>query len=150
MAIDTKYFSDQYMIDAFTAVYNHSLNCLLGSPELAPGGTDTNYKVSAFHYKLGGIAYYKAAADNIAAPGVSTTAGQYKKCLLSIDTAGTITVTGGTAAASQALAELPACPDGELPIATFELAPSFTSGTTSLTAGMCVAYTETIDLTPNG
>lgn len=151
MAIDTKYFSDQYMIDAVTALYNHSLNHLTIDPVIAPGGTDTNFKVSAFSYKIGGVTYNKAAADNIAPPGASTTDSQFRKVLLSIDTAGDITATAGAVSTvSQADAALPDTPSGELPIGYLELPNSFTSGTTSVTAGMCKRYTESIDLTPNG
>lgn len=148
MAIDLSNIQDQRVRDALTAMYNHGLNCLLGSPELAPGSDDTDFQVSAFHYKIGGVAYYKAAADDIAPPGASTSAGEFRKVLLSINTAGAITATAGTIAASQALAELPDTPSGQLPIAYIELPASFTSGSTSLTAGMCKPYTEDIDLTP--
>lgn len=148
MAIDLSNIQDQRVRDALTAMYNHSLNCLLGSPELAPGSDDTDFQVSAFHYKIGGVAYYKAAADDIAPPGASTTSGQFRKVLLSIDTAGAITATAGAVAASQAAAVLPDTPDGDLPIAYLELPASFTSGSTSITSGMCKPYVEDIDFTP--
>ena len=148
MAIDLTNIQDQRVRDALTAVYNHGQNVLLGDPVIAPGTTDTNFQVSAFPYKIGGVVYSKAAADDIAAPGASTSAGEFRKILLSIDTAGTITATAGTVAASQAAAELPSTPSGELEIATLELPASFTSATTSLTAGMCVSYTDEIDFTP--
>lgn len=147
--LDFGSFSEQYLMNAVQALADHSLNQLTIDPVVAPGGTDTNFKVSAFSYKIGGVTYNKAAADNIAAPGASTTASQFRKVLLSINTSGTITATAGAVSTvSQADAALPDVPSGELAIGYLELPNSFTSGTTSVTAGMCKRYTESIDLTP--
>lgn len=148
MSVDLTNINSQNLRDMVNAFYNHCLNHLMGDPVVAPGSDDTKFAVSAFHYMLAGVAEAKAAADDIAAPGASTSSGEFRKILLSINAAGTITATAGAVAASQALAELPSTPTGELPIGYLELPASFTSGSTSLTTGMCKQWTHEIDLTP--
>jgi hypothetical protein len=114
---------------------------LLGHPNLRPGSTNTKFQVDAFEYVINGKTYKKAAADDVAAPGAgsNTGVGEYRKSLLSIDSAGTIAVTPGSVSkVSQATAALPDCPANQCPIGWLELAPSFVSGTTALT-GLCVS-----------
>lgn len=122
----------------------HALNGLNSSPVLSPGGTATNFGMSAFSYRVDGVHANKAANTNIAAPGASTSAGEFRKILISGNAAGTITATAGAIAASQALAALPTLPADNVPLAYLELPASFTSGTTDVTAGMCVNWTETV------
>lgn len=84
-------------------------------------------------YELNGLVYVKAATDNFWTPSASanTTAGQFRKLLLCIDTAGAAVVVYGDTAASQAAALLPnwdpwdACPVGYV-----EIPNSYTTGGT--------------------
>ena len=128
---------DESLRRALTALEHRSLNHLTGNPNLAPGGTNTNFQVSAFTYVLAGVARSKAAANNIAPPGASTDAGQCRKVLICIDDAGAVTTVAGDIAATQADAPLPSTPAGKLAIGVLELPESFVSGTTAVTAGMC-------------
>lgn len=121
-------------------LFNH----LTISPGLAPGGTATNFQLGAFSYLLGGVAYNKAAANNIAAPGVSTGAGEFRKVLICIDSAGTVSTVAGNIAASQAAAAQPDVPANKIGVGVIELPESFASGTTNVTVGMCKPFTHTI------
>lgn len=146
--LDLTQVHTQVMRNALTALYNAHLNQLLGDPGFAPGTDADKFKIgNAFDYRIGGVTYRKAAADDIAAP-TSSDAGEFRKDLISISAAGTVTLTAGTAAASQAAAELPATPDGNLPIGYIEVPESFVSETTDVTAGMLKRYTADIDYTP--
>jgi len=132
--------------DVFNAIEVLALNRLTNSPDLAPGTDTKKFKVGAFSYMLDGVVYNKASADDIAAPGFSTEAAEFRKVLLCIDSAGTITTVGGEIAASQALAEAPEPTADTLPIGILELPASFTSGSTSITSGMCKDITHSISV----
>lgn len=142
--MDYSFIYDQPMRNILDAIEKAVSNHVTIDPVLAPGGTATNFKVSAFSYKLSGMVYNKAAADNIAAPGTSTAAGEFLKVLVCIDSAGTVSVVAGEKAATQALAELPDTPANKLAIGYLEIPESFTSGTTNVTAGMCKRYDNSI------
>lgn len=129
-----------------TALEYATLNRLIGGPVLAVGTTATKFKVSAFTYSLGGQVLAKAAADSIAFPGASTGAGQFRKVLICIDAAGAVSTVAGDIAASQVAALLPEATAGTLPIGYLELPAAFTSGTTSVTAPMCKAFTQSVDV----
>lgn len=137
---------DESLRRALKALEHRSLNHLTGNPNLAPGGTNTNFQVSAFTYVLGGVARSKAAANNIAPPGSSTDAGQYRKVLICIDEAGAVSTVAGAIAATQAAALAPMTPANKLPIGVLELPASFTSGTTPVTSDMCKALVGTVDV----
>lgn len=145
--MDLSGIDDERLRDALRALETRALNHLTVNPVVAPGSDDTDFQVSAFSYMLAGVVHNKAAADDIAPPGVSTSSGEFRKVLLSINAAGAITATGGDVAASQAAAALPDTPSGQLPIGYLELPASFTSGAASLTAGMCKQWTHSIDVT---
>ena len=87
-----------------------------------------------FHYRLQGKEYYKALADDIASTSPATTTSvQFRKDIVAIDSAGTVTLIQGTAATSQALAELPTVPSTKLALAYIEVQNSFTNESTDLT-----------------
>lgn len=133
--------------DCFRALEFRALNHLTQNPVLAVG-TDTNeFKVSAFSYKLGGVTYNKAAQDDISEPLTTTGAGEFVKELICIDSAGTISLVAGDAAATQAAATLPDVPANKLAIGYIEVPESFTPGTSNVTSGMLKNITETVDVT---
>jgi hypothetical protein len=135
----------QVMQDLFTAIQSVTLNRLTIDPVLAPGGTATNFQVSAFSFMLGGVTYNKAAANNIAPPGFDTAADEFRKVLVCIDSAGTVSTVGGTIADSQEEALIPDTPANKLAIGVLELPAEFESGTDNVTAGMCKRVTHAID-----
>lgn len=137
---------DESLRRALAALEHRALNHLTGNPNLAPGGTNTNFQVSAFTFILAGIARSKGATNNIAPPGASTDAAQYRKVLVCIDDAGTISTVAGDIAATQAAAELPATPANKLAIGVLELPASFTSGTTPVTTDMCKPIVGSVDV----
>lgn len=142
--MDLSHVYHQGIQNVFAAIEHQALNHLTINPVLAPGGTATNFQISAFSFMLGGVVYNKEAANNIAAPGASTGAGEFRKVLIHINAAGTVAAAAGEIAASQELAKLPATPADTLPIGVIELPASFTSGTTNVTAGMCKPWTHAI------
>jgi len=141
----------QAYIDAFsTAIENSVLNRLLRDPVLAQGTTTTKFKfTNAFDYMLAGQVYYKAATDDVAAPGsgANTGSGEYRKSLICIDSAGTVTLVHGTVAASQGAAALPSPTANTVPVGYLEIPASFTSGSTNVTAGMIKRYAHTVNVT---
>lgn len=111
-------------------------NQSFGNAGLAEGTNANTIKtVNAIHYRIGGQAYIKAATDNIAmtaaAAQAANTTAYY---LISIDAAGTVTITKGTDGSTT----LPDCPAANAPIGVMKIALSggatFTSGTTDLGA----------------
>ena len=123
----------------FTRVFVH------GGLDVAT--TTTKFKTSGTtNYMIDGVHYAKAATDNIATPNGNTIVGEYRKDLITLDAAGSFTVTAGTVAASQAAANLPNTPAGGCPIGHIEVPASFTAGTDSVTAGMLKAVTEGVTL----
>lgn len=102
-------------------------------------GTNANTikTTDACSYTIAGVIYEKAATDNIAMDAVSAQADlTYRLYLVSINAAGTVAITGGTAVATDT-AVLPALPADSAPLAYFKIATSgatFTSGTTDLSA----------------
>lgn len=138
----------QTMRDTLAAIEWRHQNCLLGDPVLTFGTDADKCKVSAFHYRLGGVEYYKAAADDIASSSPATTTSvQFRKDIVAIDSAGTITLIEGTAATSQALAELPDVVSTKLAIGYIEVQNSFTNESTDLVAGNFKRLTSSIDVT---
>lgn len=114
----------------------------------AQATTTTRFKTSAAtNYTINGQNYTKGTTDNIATPNGNTSAGQFRKDLISIDAAGTITVTAGTVAASQGAAVKPACPANQVELGWIEVPASFTAGTTDVTAGMLKQVVRGNDLT---
>ena len=104
---------------------------------LDQGSTSTKFKTTKdFIFQIAGIVYAKAATDDIDQPATTTIADEFAKDLISIDAAGSVTVTGGVIAASQVLAVKPAVPAGEVEIGYIEIPASFTPGATDVTAGM--------------
>ena len=146
--METANILQQAMRDTLAAIEFRHQNQLLGDPVLTFGTDADKCKVSAFHYRLGGVEYYKAAADDIASSSPATTTSvQFRKDIVAIDSAGTITLIQGTAATSQALAELPDIPVTKLGIGYIEVQNSFTNESTDLVAGNFVKLTSSIDVT---
>ena len=138
----------QTMRDTLAAIEFRHQNQLLGDPVLTFGTDADKCKVSAFHYRLGGVEYYKAAADDIASSSPATTTSvQFRKDIVAIDSEGTITLIEGTAATSQALAELPDIPTTKLGLGYIEVQNSFTNESTDLVAGNFKRFTSSIDVT---
>lgn len=143
--LDFEHIRHKSLRMALQGIVNALLFGVWGGGDLGVGGTATKFKLGATDYRIAGTAYTKAAADNIASPA-STSAGQYRKDLISLDAAGTVTVTAGAVAVSQDAAVLPACPADNVPVGWIEVPASFTSGTTEVTAGMLRKWTHAIDL----
>lgn len=141
--------NEQGLKDILDAIEWRHKNQLLGDPVLTFGGSDPDKcKVSAFHYRLQGKEYYKAAADDIANTSPATTTSvQFRKDIVAIDSAGTITLIQGTAATSQALAELPTVVSTKLAIGYIEVQNSFTNESTDLVAGNFKRFTSDFDVT---
>lgn len=146
--METANISQQALRDTLAAIEWRHQNQLLGDPVLTFGTDADKCKVSAFHYRLGGVEYYKAAADDIASSSPATTTSvQFRKDIVAIDSAGTITLIQGTAATSQALAELPDIPTTKLGLGYIEVQNSFTNESTDLVAGNFKRLTSSIDVT---
>ena len=146
--METANIDAQALRDTLAAIEFRHQNQLLGDPVLTFGTDADKCKVSAFHYRLQGKEYYKAAADDIASSSPATTTSvQFRKDIVAIDSAGTITLIQGTAATSQALAELPDIPVTKLGIGYIEVQNSFTNESTDLVAGNFVKLTSSIDVT---
>lgn len=144
----TTNINEQALRDTFAAIEFRHQNQLLGDPVLTFGTDADKCKVSAFHYRLQGVEYYKAAADDIASSSPATTTSvQFRKDIVAIDSAGTITLIQGTAATSQLLAELPDIPTTKLGLGYIEVQNSFTNESTDLVAGNFKRFTSTIDVT---
>jgi hypothetical protein len=110
------------------------LNACFGKAGLAEGTNAATIKtVAAVDYCIDGLIYTKAITDNIAITAAAVQAiSTFCKYLVSVDAAGTVTVTKGTEAATSALALVPALPASSAPIGYFEIA---TDGVTTYTAG---------------
>lgn len=131
-------------------IYNQMLNMVMVHGGFAVGSDTTTFATSAAtHYILNGQNYTKAATDDIASPDGNTDAGEFRKDLISIDAAGDITVTAGTAAASQGAAVVPATPEDEIPLGWIEVPESFTSGSDNVTTGMLKQWIHSITPTPS-
>lgn len=146
--METANIDAQALRDTLAAIEFRHQNQLLGDPVLTFGTDADKCKVSAFHYRLNGVEYYKAAADDIASSSPATTTSvQFRKDIVAIDSAGTITLIQGTAATSQELAELPDVVSTKLAIGYIEVQNSFTNESTDLVAGNFKRLTSSIDVT---
>lgn len=149
--MDVSLISPQHqpLIDLFNSVEWRHKNQLLGDPGIAPGTDADKIKITNnFHYRLEGKEYYKAAADDIASSSpATTTSEQFRKDIVAIDAAGTVTLIQGTAATSQDDAELPEVPSTKLALAYIEVQNSFTNESTDLTSGQIKKFTSNIDVT---
>jgi hypothetical protein len=146
--METANIDAQALRDTLDAIEWRHKNCLLGDPVLTFGTDADKCKVSAFHYRLQGVEYYKAAADDIASSSPATTTSvQFRKDIVAIDSAGAITLIQGTPATSQLLAELPDVVSTKLAIGYIEVQNSFTNESTDLVAGNFKRLTSSIDVT---
>lgn len=128
------------------------LNGCHGSPGLAEGTNANTIKTTrATAFSIAGVLYNKAITDNIAMTAATAQADlTYRLYLVSIDAAGAVTITAGTAVATDT-ATLPALPASSAMLGYFKVATSggtFTSGTTDL-SGTGVTATFVDLLTPN-
>lgn len=130
---------------AFQGLMLAIMNGIFGGGDLAVAAQADKFKLSATNYRIDGVAYTKAAQDNIASPA-STSAGQYRKDLISINAAGTVTVTPGVVAATLLAAQPPALPASSIPLGWIEVPPAFVGGTTAVTAGMLFKWQHSVDL----
>lgn len=112
----------------------------------APNGAGVDYMIN-------GVLYHKADGDNIAMTAATAQAAEtFAKYLVSLNAAGTVTITKGADAATSALALLPATPASEAAIGYIEIqtaaATTFTSGTTDLSAaGITDTYVDLFEST---
>jgi len=114
--------------------------------DIAEGTNANTLKTQiAINYRIWGVPYTKAVTDNIAMTACAAQAATtYCFYLVSIDSAGSVTTTKGTAAATDTCT-LPATPANEVAIGAFKVytaaATTFTSGTDDLSkAGLTVTY----------
>ncbi len=147
--MDYSAVNDQGLKDILDAIEWRHQNQLLGDPGIAPGTDADKIQITRnFHYRLQGKEYYKALADDIASTSPATTTSvQFRKDIVAIDSAGTVTLIQGTAATSQALAELPTVPSTKLALAYIEVQNSFTNESTDLTTDQIKRFTSSIDVT---
>ena len=126
----------QKMRDILTSLLNRSF-AIAG---LVIATTTTKIKTAnAMAYCINGLAYSKAATDNITiTAGAVQAVSTFCKYLVSVNAAGTVTTTKGEDAATAVLALLPDLPADNAPIGYFQVATSgagtFTAGTTALDA----------------
>jgi len=147
--MDYSAVKDQGVKDILDAIEWRHKNQLLGDPGIAPGTDADKIQIARnFHYRLQGKEYYKALADDIASTSPATTTSvQFRKDIVAIDSAGTVTLIQGTAATSQALAELPTVPSTKLALAYIEVQNSFTNESTDLTTDQIKKFTSGFDVT---
>lgn len=129
----------------------------LSSAGLAEGTNANTIQIAApngagVDYMINGVLYHKADTNNIAMTALAAQAADtYAKYLVSLDAAGTVTLTKGADAASSALALLPATPANQAAIGYIEVQTTgvtFTSGTTDLSAaGITDTYVNLFDNT---
>lgn len=119
-----------------------------GPAGLAEGTNANTLQVAtAFNYRIGNLIYTKAITDNIAMTALAVQAvSTFCKYLVSINAAGTVTLTKGTEVATDAsvLPAVPAsnCAVGYINVAT-DGSTTFTSGTTDLgAAGITDTYVD--------
>lgn len=107
----------------------------VSTPATTPGAT---VDVAAITAMVHGVYLSKAAAAATAITACGNTdSTHYKKCTVCVNNAGTLRFEPGTAVTgAQANALKPPCRDGETEVAYLELPTSFTSNTTTVTAGM--------------
>jgi len=109
---------------------------LLGNPAVVQntgGGGNTQMEHGAFDYMVDGAVYSKALTQDIAvAAGAATGAAEYKCILISVDDGGTLTQTVSDAH-SAAPVPIPDIPNGDCPVASVQIPPSFVPGTTAFT-----------------
>lgn len=122
------------------------LNRCVQACGLAEGTNANTIKtVNAVSFSINGQLYTKAATDNIAMTAAAQQAvSTYCLYLVSIDSAGAVTVTKGTSVATDT-AVLPALPASSAPLGFFKVVTdgvtTFTSGTTDLgAAGLTVTF----------
>lgn len=131
---------------AFQGLANALLNGVFSGGGLTQATNPDKFQVAATSYRIAGVNYIKAAADNVATPNGNTAAGQFRKDLISINATGTITVTAGAVAATQALAVVPDCPANNIPLGWIEVPAGFTAGTTACTSAMLFKWPHVVDL----
>lgn len=126
------------------------LNRVSGGAGLAEGTNANTLKITnAFGFSLNGLAYYKAATDNIAMTAAAQQAiSTYCLYLCSIASNGAVTVTKGTSVATDT-AVLPATPASSVAFGYFKVATNgaatFTSGTDDLSkAGVTATYVDLV------
>jgi hypothetical protein len=105
--------------------------------DLTVNGTAQQFDIAAWEAVINQAVVNHAALTAQTVPaGATTDAATFRKVLLEVDAAGTLTKTVGVGAADQASAVKPAPTVNRIEIGWLELPNSFTAGTTALTAGM--------------
>jgi hypothetical protein len=132
------------------------LNRCFGAAGLAEGTNANTIQIAAaVDYCIDGVVYLKAITDNIAMTALPVQAiSTFCKYLVSIDAAGTVTLTQGNIAATAALALVPSLPADSAPLGYVQVATdaatTFTSGTTDLgAAGITDTYVNLSSVVTN-
>lgn len=114
------------------------VNRVFGNPNLAVGTTTTRIQVTnQVDFAIANQVYRKAAEDNISVTGLTnTTATQFRKARVEINTAGTVSFKEGPAATAQVNAIMPRRTASRATLGWLQVPNSFTYGTTAFTAGM--------------
>ncbi len=136
----------QRMQDLLTSLLNRTF----GACGLTIGGTATKIKTAtAVSFCIDGVAYIKAATDNITiTAGLATQPiSTFCKYLVSIIADGTVVVTKGNDGTTAALALVPDMPADNAPLGYFQIATNgsttFVPATTSLAAaGITDTYVD--------
>jgi hypothetical protein len=141
----TKTIVDELKAD-FNLLRTGLLNGCFRAAGLIEGTNANTIKITNdIDYAIDGVLYKKAAADNIAMTAAAQQAiSTYCMYLVTLDAAGTLTITKGTSVATDT-AVLPALPASNGAIGAFKIATdgstTFTSGTTDLgAAGITETY----------
>lgn len=145
VSLDFRHIHHKSLRMAVRGIVNSIMFGIFGGGDLAQATQTDKFKLGLTHYRIDGVAYTKAAADNIASPA-STSAGQYRRDLISINAAGTVTVTAGAVAGTALAAQVPALPVLSIPLGWIEVPPAFVSGTTAVTNGMLFKWQHGVDL----
>ena len=117
------------------ALFQDLRTTLLGYPNLRAGTTAARLTTDAFAFRIGNQVYTTAAQANVQVTGLTnTTAIQFRKVRVEINTAGTISFREGGPATAQAVAEIPRKTENRVTLGWIEIPASFTYDTTSLSA----------------
>ena len=109
------------------------VNTILDAPGLAVGTTTTKIQITnATNFRIGDVVYSKGATDNITVSGLTnTSATQYRKVRIEINSGGTVAFTEGPAASAQALAKVPRRTASKATLGWVEIPASFTYATSN-------------------
>ncbi len=149
MAQENELITEASSFQAMRNVLKGLLNRTFDKPGLGGGATNTRVKIAnTFTYCINGKLYTKAGVDNISlTSSVAQAIGKYCKYLVSLIADGTVALTKGTDATTQALSRIPDLPASSAPVGyvdIFASSATFTFGTDNLSdsANFTVAYQD--------